>query len=438
MLAGSGLCFLVAAHLMMIHLVNNEHNSTYNRMLHDPTLVASPAILEVMTTTTTTTSFSADASAAIPSSFMPVPVLSSPLSLLINVPIQELESHAFENKEQELDQDQEEEEEEEKEKAVGLRWKEKRNQKRDRRVDHSPWPKIHIPTHLLMKPSDPPPALDKATPDLELDPRPHGEVGPWVDLQREHDIPSSHQQQQPFMASDGATVVMVANTPNSQPNVLIGDDVSTNHSVSESPVDAPSSSSSSFNHLDQIQSDPSPGEAFTTLDPEPAQHPVPASYDEDASSSERIAREQAFLHPSSPSSNSITTTTTTTTTTSSSSLSGSSYYTLTSLHWMVYAASQCFLVSLLVMMFLGVLILMEYVLDREDEDLVNLKYHYWGRVVGIVTATIVSAIHGSVLSGYVLLDGHSDWIAKAVVGTICTYWITMTWAMHRVAGPLPY
>jgi len=393
MLAGSGLCFLVAAHLMMIHLVNNEHNSTYNRMSHDPTLVASPTILELMITTP----FSADASVPIPS-VMPMPVLSSPS--LIYVPIQGPESHAFENKEQELDQGQEEEE-----KEVGLRWKEKRNQKRDSRVDHSPWPKIQIPTPLL------------------------------VDLQRERDVPSSlQQQQQPFMASDGATAVMVANTPNPQSAVVIGDDVPTDHSVSESPVDAlSSSSSSSLNHLAQIQSDPSPGEAFTTLDPEPAQHTIPASHDEDASSSERIAREQAFLHPSSPSFNSITTTTT-----SSSSLSGSSYYTLTSLHWMVYAAAQCFLVSLLVMMFLGVLILMEYVLDREDEDLVNLKYHYWGRVIGIVTATIVSAIHGSVLSGYVLLDGHSDWIAKAVVGTICVYWITMTWAMNRVAGPLPY
>ncbi|KAF9350293.1 hypothetical protein BGX34_001309 [Mortierella sp. NVP85] len=331
-------------------------------MLHDPTSVASPALLEVMTMT----SFSADASVPIPS-VMPVPALSSPSSSLINVPIQELESHAFENTEQKLDQDKEEEEE--KAKAVGLRWKGKRNQKRDRRVDHSPWPKIHIPTHLL-KPSDPPPALDKTNPDLELDPRPHGEVGPRVDLQREHDVPSSQQQQeqQPLMASDGATVVMVANTPNSQPDVVIGDDVSTDHSVSESPVDAPSSLPSlSLSHFDQIQSDSSPGEASTTLDPEPVQHTVPTFHDKNASNFERI-----------------------------------------------------------------------YVLDREDEDLVNLKYHYWGRVIGIVTATIVSATHGSVLSGYVLLDGHSDWIAKAVVGTICTYWITMTWAMNRVAGPLPY
>ena len=32
MVAGSGLCVLVAAHLIMVHVVGNSHNTTYNRM----------------------------------------------------------------------------------------------------------------------------------------------------------------------------------------------------------------------------------------------------------------------------------------------------------------------------------------------------------------------------------------------------------------------
>ncbi|KAG0048500.1 hypothetical protein BGZ83_006563 [Gryganskiella cystojenkinii] len=130
---------------------------------------------------------------------------------------------------------------------------------------------------------------------------------------------------------------------------------------------------------------------------------------------------------------------------SSSTPSGSSSptvlvpgFNLVGMYLTLFIASQCFLVFLLVTLFLGVLILTEFVLDREDEDYAQLKYLYWGRVIGIATATIVSAVHGSLLSGYVIIDGHSDWIAKAAVGSICIYWVSMTWIMNKMTGPLPY
>ncbi|GJJ73495.1 hypothetical protein EMPS_05853 [Entomortierella parvispora] len=113
-------------------------------------------------------------------------------------------------------------------------------------------------------------------------------------------------------------------------------------------------------------------------------------------------------------------------------------FNLAGMYWTLFIASQAFLIFLLVTLFLGVLILTEFVLDREDEDYAQLKYLYWGRVFGIAVATIVSAIHGSLVSGYVIIDGHSDWIAKAAVGSICIYWVSMTWVMNRITGPLPY
>ncbi|KAK3844715.1 MAG: hypothetical protein J3R72DRAFT_437867 [Linnemannia gamsii] len=113
-------------------------------------------------------------------------------------------------------------------------------------------------------------------------------------------------------------------------------------------------------------------------------------------------------------------------------------YNLITVHWLLYLTAQSILIFLLVTLFLGVLILTEFVLDREDEDLVQIQYLYWSRVVGIAFATIVSAVHGSLLSGYVLLEEHTDWIAKASVGAIVIYWCGMTWIMNRVTGPLPY
>ncbi|KAF9324380.1 hypothetical protein BGZ91_002985 [Linnemannia elongata] len=113
-------------------------------------------------------------------------------------------------------------------------------------------------------------------------------------------------------------------------------------------------------------------------------------------------------------------------------------YNLMGIHWIIYLFAQGILIFLLVTLFLGVLILTEFVLDREDDDLVQIQYLYWSRVVGIASATIVSAVHGSLLSGYVLLEEHTDWIAKAAVGAIVVYWVGMTWIMNRMTGPLPY
>lgn len=113
-------------------------------------------------------------------------------------------------------------------------------------------------------------------------------------------------------------------------------------------------------------------------------------------------------------------------------------YNLAGVHWLVYLFSQTLLIFLLFTLFLGVLILTEFVLDREDDDLVQIQYLYWSRIVGIASATIVSAVHGSLLSGYVLLEEHTDWIAKAAVGAIVVYWVGMTWIMNRMTGPLPY
>ncbi|KAF9083313.1 hypothetical protein BGX29_003241, partial [Mortierella sp. GBA35] len=88
-------------------------------------------------------------------------------------------------------------------------------------------------------------------------------------------------------------------------------------------------------------------------------------------------------------------------------------YNLLGVHWLLYLTAQSILIFLLITFFLGVIILIEFVLDREDEDLCQNQYLYWSRVVGIATATVVSAVHGSLLSGYVLLEEHTDWTAKA-------------------------
>lgn len=113
-------------------------------------------------------------------------------------------------------------------------------------------------------------------------------------------------------------------------------------------------------------------------------------------------------------------------------------YNLESVHLLLFLGAQTALLVLLTTLFLGVLIMTEFVLDREDEDVAKARWYFWGRVLGVITATVVSAIHGSFLSAYVLLDGQSDCIAKAVIGTILFYWIGMIALMNRTMGPLPY
>ncbi|KAF9549743.1 hypothetical protein EC957_002808 [Mortierella hygrophila] len=115
-------------------------------------------------------------------------------------------------------------------------------------------------------------------------------------------------------------------------------------------------------------------------------------------------------------------------------------YHLAGIHLLLFLAAQTALLVLLTTLFLGVLIMTEFVLDREDEneDVIKARWYFWGRVLGVITATVASAVHGSFLSAYVLLDGQSDYIAKAVVGSILFYWIGMIAVMSRTTGPLPY
>ncbi|KAG9069311.1 hypothetical protein KI688_010210 [Linnemannia hyalina] len=110
------------------------------------------------------------------------------------------------------------------------------------------------------------------------------------------------------------------------------------------------------------------------------------------------------------------------------------------IHLLLFLAAQTALLVLLTTLFLGVLIMTEFVLDREDEneDVTKARWYFWGRVLGVITATVASAVHGSFLSAYVLLDGQSDCVAKAVVGSILFYWIGMIAVMNRTTGPLPY
>ncbi|GJJ72221.1 hypothetical protein EMPS_04578 [Entomortierella parvispora] len=113
-------------------------------------------------------------------------------------------------------------------------------------------------------------------------------------------------------------------------------------------------------------------------------------------------------------------------------------YNLAGVHTIMFISAQTFLIFLLGILFLAVLIMTEFVLDKEDEDLSRTRSYFWGRVIGIGLATVISAVHGSFLTGYVLLDGQSDWIAKAAVGTILAYWFIMSWAMNKLTEPLPY
>ncbi|KAF9137746.1 hypothetical protein BG015_002625 [Linnemannia schmuckeri] len=116
----------------------------------------------------------------------------------------------------------------------------------------------------------------------------------------------------------------------------------------------------------------------------------------------------------------------------------SSGYNLAGIHLLLFLLAQTVLLVLLTTLYLGVLITTEFVLEREDEDVVKARWYFWGRALGITTATIISAVHGSFLCAYVLLDGQSDCIAKAIVGTILFYWIGMIALMNRTTGPLPY
>ncbi|KAI8362334.1 hypothetical protein B0O80DRAFT_435620 [Mortierella sp. GBAus27b] len=313
----------------------------------------------------------------------------------------------------------------------------------------SPVPyKSHIPMHLLRPPKEPV-ALEEGRSDLTLEPtgpgvRPASEV-----LMEERDILTG---QQAFMASDQPAVQSIQSI-DGIPTIEVPSRQTWPGSQPEPVSSLPEPQTISNPDLADQDLPHAPLTIIYTPIPNPESSPQQQDHITDpteAKNPEGILQDQTFFHgpPTPPpptgsesesGSSSIGHESESPPTSSSPSSSYTEwYYSLTGLHWMIYIGSQCFLTVLLVMMFLGVLITIEHVLDIEDEDLINLKYHYWARVVGIVSATITSAIHGSILSGYVLLDGHSDWIAKAAVGAICIYWIGITWLMNRVAGPLPY
>ncbi|KAF9184767.1 hypothetical protein BGZ51_009307 [Haplosporangium sp. Z 767] len=114
------------------------------------------------------------------------------------------------------------------------------------------------------------------------------------------------------------------------------------------------------------------------------------------------------------------------------------YNNLAKVHLLLFIAAQGFLIALLTTLFLGVLIMTESALDQADKDIDQQRWHYWSRIMGIAFASLASAVHGSYLSGYVLLNGQPDGVMKAAVGMICIYWLSMPWITNRVAGPLPY
>ncbi|KAG0249793.1 hypothetical protein BG011_008931, partial [Mortierella polycephala] len=89
------------------------------------------------------------------------------------------------------------------------------------------------------------------------------------------------------------------------------------------------------------------------------------------------------------------------------------YNSLATVHLLLFIAAQSFLIALLTTLFLGVLVVTEFALDQADEDTDQQRWHYWSRITGIALATFASAVHGSYLSGYVLLDGQSDAVTKA-------------------------
>ncbi|KAG0228343.1 hypothetical protein BGW41_003442 [Actinomortierella wolfii] len=116
------------------------------------------------------------------------------------------------------------------------------------------------------------------------------------------------------------------------------------------------------------------------------------------------------------------------------------FYSIAGFMTVFFVGSQVALIGLLTMLFLGVLILTEFILDREDDETDPQRRCklYWARGCGIAVATVASAFHGSMLSTYVLLDGQSDWICKAVIVAIAFYWPAIITLMKRVTAPPPW
>ncbi|KAG0308892.1 hypothetical protein BGZ99_001048 [Dissophora globulifera] len=429
MLAGCGLCFLVAAHLMMVHLLANAHNTTYHPLTQTFTPIqplpqlqlqqqqppvqqiqqpihmtaitatsATPIVANIGSATAGNGQEATDRSGQDPrvSNMLPLAISDSleealaetqtwPIpfttSFLLHLPLQEAEAH---------EQQQEEEDEEQEEDAIvdnsGIAVAASRLSKRSRdsaAIDNAPMFKTLVPMHLLNHSKD---GGSSAVGELKTsDSDDHAAIHPQQEQRdmssQQPFLPGEQPQQQPAVSSSDGTVI--SDTPS-----IPAKTVTTGENGAPPP---------------QLEGESNNGNT--------------------ANSTEQGSRGDASIHFSDPEAMAIL---------------SPGYYDLQVLHWTLYIGAQGFLVFLLIMLFLGVLVLTEYVLDREDEDFAQLQYLYWARVVGIASATIVSAVHGSLLSGYVLLDGQSDWIAKAAVGAICMYWVTMTSVMSKVVGPLPY
>ncbi|CAO3567678.1 unnamed protein product [Mortierella alpina] len=408
MLAGSGLCLLVAAHLMMVHLVGNMQNSLYHPMAPPPSISAPnlpPALNPVATTAAETqvppsTSSSASSSSAQMDQRDKTPKITPALMRSLLFPDFLEKALEIIDYLSEASTDQE---------SIGTSPEHKpasggtpaSTLRRRGAIEGRPLFKTLVPTHL-MHPTQPP-KLTAADGEAK------------TEQQRERDL----SLQQSFAAEPVEVVFLpLSPPPSSKESVPIMD-----IPISE-PMDA-----SEMSTIAPVQPKrplllplPPLDPISILLLPSPPSSPSPVSppgpsQDETLPVQSEPSRVESLFY---------------------NTRRMSPGYNLAGLHWVLFVAAQGCLILLLLLLFLGVLIMTEYVLDREDEDLVRLKYHYWARILGIATATVLSALHGSFISGYVLLDGVSDWIAKATVAAICGYWLSMTWVMNRVTGPLPY
>ncbi|KAF9196025.1 Methyltransferase-like protein 21A [Haplosporangium sp. Z 11] len=392
MLAGSGLCLLVAAHLMMVHMLGNGSNTPYNRINQSVISTTQPSLPPVNILGSSIAHTDVGDTVQAHPSLEPIDIPEYLRAVLQNSGPWSLPSIMKGQQDQPGGDTIEKHGPGSESNALAS--------KRKRAIEDRPLFKSLVPSHLL----DP---------------------SKMYELQDSHQEQDSQQRQGRDMTSKQTPLYV------NQHGVQSVED----KSISDTPISAavatspPSSSAPHEGSQDELNSTPPilpPLDPLSTVLLHP---PIPAPADPP------LNPPSALLSSSSPNKDSIP----------SPAPNFSTFFhhhpnsTMdSSLYWILYIASQSFLMFLLVLLFLGVLILTEYVLDREDEDLAQLKYLYWSRVIGIAVATIVSATHGSFLSGYVLLDGVSDWIAKAAVCVICFYWLNMTWIMNYMTGPLPY
>ncbi|KAG0086221.1 hypothetical protein BGZ93_008001 [Podila epicladia] len=397
MLAGSGLCFLVGAHLIMIHMVANNQNSAYNRMAFTlPETNIARTTNGAATTQLTTTELSSSSTKKSPDiTIVALPKDDDPSTpkgeqTNFNALIPSYLSDFLVNV-QTNDNIEPQPSSVEQEQNSGVQ---SALVKRDD-LSNVPFAKSLIPTYLLN--------TESATPGVQPMLNPHLEtqeevlrVGPL----QTYSVGEVKASDATSASSESIIIYTVDSSPSPEGSVPAYDQFSVPGSIQE-----------------ELQSSSQP--QLNTAPALPVVLPLSSLESQEKNENAHAKDSESgpiFIH----------------------SKDVPAGYNLAGVHLMLFIAANGFLIFLLATLFLGVLIMTEFVLDREDDDLVQLKWLYWGRVIGIATATVVSAVHGSFLSGYVLLDGQSDWIAKATVGTIFVYWVSMTWLMNRITGPLPY